>query len=80
MRQPSALGTSLDGVAYPSVVDATYYKSSYSNGSGNCVSVAFHDGIVGVQDSKLSVSDRRVSTLVFSRAAMRGFLRELRDG
>ncbi|SUD49543.1 Domain of uncharacterised function (DUF397) [Nocardia otitidiscaviarum] len=33
--------------------DADWRKSSYSNGSGNCVEVGFYaDGTIGVRDTK----------------------------
>jgi putative sterol carrier protein len=32
--------------------DARWFKSSYSNGSGACVEVAFRGGTVAIRDSK----------------------------
>ncbi|GAA1815232.1 DUF397 domain-containing protein [Planosporangium flavigriseum] len=55
---------------------ATWRKSSRSGGQGNCVEVAGTPTAVGVRDSK----DPSGPVLVFTPAAWRAFLNEVKSG
>lgn len=56
---------------------ATWRKSSYSGGTGNCVEIADDlPGVVGVRDSK----DPDGPALVFTPGAWRSFIAEVRSG
>jgi hypothetical protein len=60
-----------------SLTRATWRKSSYSGGSGNCVEVADHlPGAVGVRDSK----DPDGQTLVFTNLAWQAFADQVKSG
>ncbi|MGA5816606.1 DUF397 domain-containing protein [Kitasatospora sp. NPDC094028] len=57
--------------------EATWRKSTYSNGDGDCVEVAAHSqGIVPVRDSK----DPRGPVLDFTREAWQAFMAAIRAG
>jgi hypothetical protein len=60
-----------------SLIRATWRKSSYSGGSGNCVEVTGNlPGAVGVRDSK----DPRGQALVFTAAAWQAFAGQVKSG
>ncbi|WP_280402434.1 DUF397 domain-containing protein [Nocardia carnea] len=52
---------------------ASWFKSSYSQPSGDCVEVAHHDDVVGVRDSK-NVSG---PALVFAAREWDAFIRRV---
>lgn len=60
------------------IAQATWRKSSYSGGAGNCVEVAGDHGAqqVGVRDSK----DPEGSALVLGSRAWRAFVGHLKSG
>ncbi|AEW95749.1 MULTISPECIES: DUF397 domain-containing protein [Streptomycetaceae] len=61
----------------PSEATVTWFKSSYSNGTGgNCVEVADSHGPVAVRDSK----DPNGPVLTFSRQAWDAFVAAVRGG
>jgi hypothetical protein len=54
----------------------TWRKASYSSGSGACVEVAvFHDGAIGIRDSK-----RPETNLTLSPSAWSSFLTHTKHG
>lgn len=53
-----------------------WFKSSFSNGSGNCVEVRFTSDGVGVRDSK----DRGGPQLSFTPSEWSAFLKGVNDG
>jgi hypothetical protein len=55
---------------------AVWFKSVRSNGSGNCVEVAFVDGVVGVRDSK----DPNGGVLEFAAENWAAFVAAVRSG
>jgi hypothetical protein len=60
-----------------SLTRATWRKSSYSGGSGNCVEVAdYLPGVVGVRDSKDPVG----RPLVFTTLAWLAFAHRVKNG
>ncbi len=60
-----------------SLTQATWRKSSYSGGAGNCVEVAGNlPGAVGVRDSK----DPDGQALVFATPAWRAFADRVKSG
>lgn len=60
-----------------SLTRATWRKSSYSGGAGNCVEVASNlPGAVGVRDSK----DPDGQALVFTTPAWRAFADRVKSG
>ncbi|MGW6454885.1 DUF397 domain-containing protein [Streptomyces sp. NPDC055078] len=50
--------------------EAPWFKSSYSNGNGNCIEVAHLGGAMAIRDSKSSVGP----ALTFATANWRAFL------
>ena len=57
--------------------DVGWWKSSYSNPSGNCVEMAWlRDGRVGVRDSRFPGG----GTLIHSAAGMRAFVAGVQAG
>jgi hypothetical protein len=52
-------------------------KSTYSDGTGNCVEVAGADGLVAIRDTR---QGGHGSVLEFSEAAWREFLATAKDG
>jgi hypothetical protein len=74
MNHPENPYPSLGDVSYRAVVDGKYRKSSYSNGTGGCLSFTVVNGLVGFQDDKLSISDRKARTLVFTPDEIRAFV------
>jgi Domain of unknown function (DUF397) len=59
------------------LTQATWRKSSYSGGSGNCVEIAGDlPGAVGVRDSK----DPGGQALVFTTVAWRAFAAQVKSG
>ncbi len=58
--------------------DATWRKSSYSNGKGECVEVAFlGDGVVALRDSK---DNGDGPALIFTHGEWSAFVRGVTDG
>jgi uncharacterized protein DUF397 len=58
------------------LLDAAWFKSSYSATQNACVEVAMIPGVVGVRDTK----DRDGGTLVFDGAAWASFLNHIKAG
>jgi len=56
--------------------DATWFKSSYSNGTGECIEIAVVRDIVAMRDSK----DPSGPTLVFTPGEFSAFVRGAADG
>jgi len=72
----------LDDGVYASIANGTYKKSQRSNGTpGGCVMVAVGpEGLIGLQDSKLSGETRKERTHVFTPTEMRAFILGVKDG
>jgi len=58
------------------LANATWFKSSYSNGQGECVEVAFIREAVAMRDSK----DPNGPSLVFTPGEFNAFVRGAVDG
>lgn len=56
--------------------DAQWRTSKRSGGNGNCVEVAFVDGVIAVRDSK----DRGGAVLTFTPAEWDAFIGGVEDG
>jgi hypothetical protein len=56
--------------------DATWRRSSYSGGQGNCVEVADTPAAIGVRDSK----DPAGPVLVFTRTGWQAFVTRVKAG
>jgi hypothetical protein len=61
------------------LTNAVWAKSTLSNGSTNCLEVAFVDGVVALRDSK-DVGDPRAQVLVLSEDDYRAFTGGVRNG
>ena len=73
MTSPPEVGRDMEA----SLAQASWRRSSYSGGSGNCVEVAGDlPGAVGVRDSK----DPRGQVLAFTTAAWRAFAGQVQNG
>jgi hypothetical protein len=55
----------------------TWRKSSYSDGTGNCVEVGETNGLIAVRDTK---QGRRGLSLPFTEDAWRRFLTQTKNG
>ncbi|MEV2220528.1 DUF397 domain-containing protein [Nocardia vinacea] len=56
--------------------DAEWFKSSHSQPSGDCVEIAFVNGVIGVRDSK----DQAGPALVFTPGEWDTFTAGIRSG
>ncbi|GAA1922325.1 hypothetical protein GCM10009716_33590 [Streptomyces sodiiphilus] len=61
------------------LTNAAWVKSDLSNGSQNCLEVAFVDGVVALRDSK-DVGDPAAQTLILSEDDYRAFTSGIHDG
>jgi hypothetical protein len=61
------------------LTNAVWAKSALSNGSTNCLEVAFVDGVVALRDSK-DVGDPQAQVLVLSEDDYRAFTGGVRNG
>jgi hypothetical protein len=70
------------GAAYIEIANGYVKKSSRSGGQPqNCVLCTVGpDGLVGIQDSKLNVDDRKERTLIFTPSEIRAFILGVKDG
>ena len=64
----------VDEVGYAAVVNAEYVKSSFSVANGGCLSFAQVGELIGFQDDKLPLAQRKERTLVFTREEMRAYV------
>jgi hypothetical protein len=71
---PNPYSTLVDEVRYNEVVNAEYVKSSFSVANGGCLSFAQVGELIGFQDDKLPVDERKARTLVFTREEMRAYV------
>lgn len=70
----------LDDEHYHAIVNGTYTKSSYSNANGGCLSFTAVDGLIGLQDDKLSTPERHARTLVFNHTEIAAFIAGAKAG
>lgn len=59
--------------------EAVWVKSDLSNGTNNCLEVAFVSGVVALRDSK-DVGDPEAAVLVISEDDYRAFTGGIRNG
>jgi len=71
---------SLEDAHYDAVANGRYVKSSFSSGNGGCLSFAVADGLIGFQDDKLPLAERRARTLVFDQHEMAAFIAGAKNG
>jgi hypothetical protein len=71
---------SLDDPSYDAVVNGQYRKSSFSNGHGGCLSFTAADGLIGFQDDKLPLPERKARTLVFTQHELAAFIAGAKNG
>ncbi len=70
----------LDDTQYDAVVNGQYVKSTFSNASGDCLSFAMAGGLIGFQDDKLSLAERKARTLVFNQHELAAFIAGAKNG
>ncbi|MFF9481367.1 DUF397 domain-containing protein [Streptomyces sp. NPDC014733] len=61
------------------LTNATWAKSHLSNGTNNCLEVAFVDGVVALRDSK-DVGDPDAQVLIVSRTDYELFTKSIQAG
>ena len=71
---------SLDDAQYDAVVNGRYVKSTFSNGHAGCLSFTMADGLIGFQDDKLSLAERKTRTLVFTQHELAAFIAGAKNG
>ncbi|MDQ2792241.1 MAG: DUF397 domain-containing protein [Pseudonocardiales bacterium] len=70
----------LDDAKYDTVVNGRYLKSTFSNGNAGCLSFAAADGLIGFQDDKLPLAERKARTLIFNQHEMAAFIAGAKNG
>ncbi|MGH3780145.1 MAG: DUF397 domain-containing protein [Pseudonocardiaceae bacterium] len=65
---------------YDAVVNGRYLKSTFSSANGGCLSFAVADGLIGFQDDKLPLAERKARTLVFDQHEMAAFIAGAKNG
>jgi len=70
----------LNDAQYDAVINGRYQKSTFSNASGGCLSFALTDGLIGFQDDKLPLPERKARTLIFTQPELAAFLTGAKNG
>jgi hypothetical protein len=71
---------SLDDAQYDAVVNGRYMKSSFSDGNAGCLSFTVAGGLIGFQDDKLPLAERKARTLVFTQHELAAFVAGAKNG
>jgi hypothetical protein len=85
MNKPCNPYDNIPDALYDDLVNASYIKATRSGSSGGdgsgCLTFATGpNGLVGFQDDKLDLAERKAHTLIFNREEMRAFVLGCKDG
>ncbi|MDQ2883781.1 MAG: DUF397 domain-containing protein [Actinomycetota bacterium] len=70
----------LNDAQYDAVVNGRYVKSTFSSANGGCLSFTVADGLIGFQDDKLPLVERKARTLIFDQHEMAAFIAGAKNG
>lgn len=80
MRRMPNPYSSLDDSRYEVLINGRYMKSTFSNGNAGCLSFTVADGLIGFQDDKLPLAERKARTLIFDQHEMAAFIAGAKNG